>query len=123
MLHALHRLKKDTLRVMNLSIYHSSLFTLIPLKSGEIVIRRVKSNDNLIDLFTKTLSIATLEKFICDIEICQFKDFHPDLLEKIWICQHEGEQIDKDITVLFLFSFHPSFVPLGFIDKVFLSMV
>ena len=64
MLHTLHRLKNDTLRVIELSIYRPSLLLSLTPKSDEIAIRRIRSSDNLVDLFTKVLSIKILKKLI-----------------------------------------------------------
>ncbi|GKC57435.1 hypothetical protein Tco_1085033 [Tanacetum coccineum] len=38
-------------------------------KSGDIVVQKVRSSDNLSDLFTKALSAATLKKLVHDIEM------------------------------------------------------
>ena len=64
MLHVLHLLKYDTLRVIELSIYRPSLLLSLTPKSDEIAIRRIRSSDNLVDLFTKALSTTILKKLI-----------------------------------------------------------
>ena len=79
MLHALHILKNDTLRVIELSIYRPSLLLSLTPKSDEIAIRRIRSSDNLVDLFTKAFSTAILKKLI---EIRRLKDLHVVLLKK-----------------------------------------
>ncbi|GJV26772.1 hypothetical protein Tco_1383220 [Tanacetum coccineum] len=35
-----------------------------PTKSGDIIVQKVRSSDNLADLFTKTLPTATFKKFL-----------------------------------------------------------
>ena len=49
-------------------------------KSDQNVVQRVRSSDNLVDLFTKTLSATILKKLI---GIHQLKDLHATLLERI----------------------------------------
>ena len=44
------------------------------LKSGEIVIQQIHSNDNLADLFIKLLSISIFKKLIYKIEMHQLND-------------------------------------------------
>ena len=43
-------------------------------KSGEIGVQQIRSNDNLIDLFTNSLPTSTLKKLIHNIGIYQLKD-------------------------------------------------
>ena len=80
MLHTLHRLKNDTLRAIELSIYRPSLLLSLTPKSDEIAIRRIRSSDNLVDLFIKALSTVILKKFL---GIHRLKDLYAALLEKI----------------------------------------
>ena len=48
-----------------------------------MIVQWVRSNDNLVDLFTNALSTATLKKLIYNIEIRQLKDLDIELQEKI----------------------------------------
>jgi hypothetical protein len=41
---------------------------------GEISILQIKSYDNLIDLFTKSLSYSTFSKCIASIGMCRLRD-------------------------------------------------
>ena len=43
-------------------------------KSGEIDVQQIRSNDNLADLFTKSLPTSTFKKLIYKIGMCQLKD-------------------------------------------------
>ena len=45
-------------------------------RNGEIDVQQIRSNDNLTDLFTKSLSISTFEKLIHRIRIRQLKDIN-----------------------------------------------
>ena len=50
-------------------------------KSGDIDVKQIHSNDNLVDLFTKSLPTATLKKIMYNIGMRRLKDLHT----------HEGE--------------------------------
>jgi hypothetical protein len=43
---------------------------------GEISILQIKSYDNLADLFTKYLPLATFDKYVKDIGMRRHKDLH-----------------------------------------------
>ena len=43
-------------------------------KKDEIDVKQVKSNDNLVGLFTKFLPLCTLKKLINDVGMKHFKD-------------------------------------------------
>ena len=58
MLHVLHKSKEDILKVIKLSTFHQSSFTLM----NFIDVQQIRSNDNLTDLFTKALPSATFKK-------------------------------------------------------------
>ena len=45
-------------------------------KSGEIDVQKIRSSDNLVDLFTKSLSTSTFKKLIKKIGIRQLKDIN-----------------------------------------------
>ena len=48
-------------------------------KNGDIDIQQIRSNENLVDLFTKSLPIATFKKLVYKIEMRPLKDFCPNL--------------------------------------------
>ena len=43
-------------------------------KSGKINVQQIRSSDNLVDLFTKSLSTSTFKKLIYKIAMRQLKD-------------------------------------------------
>ena len=45
-------------------------------KGGEIDVQKIRSNDNLVDLFMKSLLTSTLKKLIHKIGMCQLKDIN-----------------------------------------------
>jgi hypothetical protein len=56
---------------------HISLKLFYPhelLEGGEISILQIKSCDNLANLFTKSLPLATFDKCVKDIDMCRLKD-------------------------------------------------
>lgn len=45
------------------------------MKSGDIKVKQTQLSDNLANLFTKTLLIATFKKLVHNIRMCWLKDF------------------------------------------------
>ena len=86
-------------------------------KKCEIDVQQIQSCNNLADLFTKTLPLATLKKLRYDIGMWRLRDLPIEVLKKSWPCLHERENTNMDI--LHSFFLHPGFVPLGFTSKVF----
>ena len=59
-----HKLEEDILKVIEPNTFHRNSFTHELLKSSEIDVKQIRSNDNLSDLFTKTLPIAIFKKLV-----------------------------------------------------------
>ena len=49
-------------------------YTLVLQKNGEIDVQQIRSNDNLVDLFTKSLPTSTFKKLTYKIGMGQLKD-------------------------------------------------
>ena len=75
--------------------------------------QRIRSSDNLTDLFTKALPTITFKKLVHQIGMLQVKDLQNEVL-----CHYQRE-IVKDVSILHSFSLRPGFIPLGFTGKVF----
>ena len=70
MLHALHKSKEIELNTFLQSFFYTHELH----KSGEIDVQQIRSSDNLVDLFTKSLPSSTLKKLIYKIGMRQLKD-------------------------------------------------
>ncbi|GJU80997.1 hypothetical protein Tco_1283362 [Tanacetum coccineum] len=64
MQHALLNLRMDTSKVTEASIFNRVLFTHDLRKSGDIIVQKVPSSENLPDLFTNTLPTTTFKKLV-----------------------------------------------------------
>ena len=54
--------------------------------NGEISVQQIRSNDNLVDLFTKAMPTTTFKKLVHQIGMCQVKDLQNEIL-----CHYQGE--------------------------------
>ena len=92
MLHALHKSKEVTSKEIELNAFLQSSFIHISpkffythelQKSGEIDVQQIRSSDNLVDLFTKSLPTSTFKKLIHKIRMRQLKDI--DMRESMFM--------------------------------------
>ena len=81
--------------------------------SGEINVQRIRSSDNLTNLFTEALPTTTLKKLVHHIGMRQVKDIQNEVL------YHYQCRIVKDVSILHSFSFRLGFNVLGLTVKVF----
>ena len=75
--------------------------------------QQIRSNDNLVDLFTKALPTTTFKKLVHHIGMLRVKDLQNEVL-----CHYQG-RIVKNVSILHSFSLCPGFIPLSFTGKVF----
>ena len=76
MLHALHRSKEVISKEIELNTFLQISLIHELHKSGKIDVQQICSNDNLADLFTKSLPTSTFKKLIYKIGMCQLKDIN-----------------------------------------------
>ena len=63
-------IKRDRTKHISLKFF----YTLKLQKSGEIDVQQIRSSDNLLDIFTKSLSTSTFKKLVYKIGMHQLKD-------------------------------------------------
>ena len=71
-------------------------------------IRQIYSNDNLANLFTKSLSTSTFKRLTCNMRMHQLKNINI-----------KGEYVYEIILMYYSFFLYLDFVSLNLIDKVF----
>ena len=77
----LRKSKEDILKVIEQSTCHQNSSILMNFRvSGEINVQQIRSNDNLVDLFTKALPTTTLKKLVHQIGMRQVKDLQNEVL-------------------------------------------
>ena len=90
-------------------------------EKGEIDIQKIQSCNNLADPFTKALPLTTFKRLMHNIEMRIYRDLRIEKLKKSLSGLQKGEKTNMDI--LHTFFLRPSFVPLGFTNKVFNKLV
>ena len=84
MLHVLRKSKEDILKVIKLSTFRQSSSTLMNFKKiVKLMCNKERSNDNLADLFTKSLPFATFKKLVLQVGMRQLKDLQIEKLKTI----------------------------------------
>ena len=88
-------------------------------KSGEINAQQIRSNNNLINVFTKALSTIIFNKFINQIGMTQLKVLHNELLKDSIIILSWMIALSDGVHILYFYFLCPDFVPIDFIGKAF----
>ena len=69
-------IEETTLKEIRQNIYHQSSFILTGFNKKKIDIKQIRSNDNLKNLFTKSLPASNFKKLVHNIVKCILKIYH-----------------------------------------------
>jgi hypothetical protein len=69
-------IEETTLKEIRQNIYHQSFFILAGFNKKKIDIKQIRSNDNLKNLFTKSLPASIFKKLVHNIVKCILKIYH-----------------------------------------------